>query len=112
MLLSVCLAVFRWLSDFEAQLLTQNVSALNGTWLDVPAAIDYFLITEVTKNPGACVCVCVCAVPDRRSAVPTVQGAVRLLPARLVASVVKTAARCCGLDAAVLCCCRTRLLDA
>jgi hypothetical protein len=22
--------------------------------LDVPAAIDYFIITEITKNPGVC----------------------------------------------------------
>jgi hypothetical protein len=45
------------MNEFEAQLLSQNVSALNSTWLDVPAAIDYFLITEITKNPGVC-CVC------------------------------------------------------
>jgi hypothetical protein len=36
--------------DFEANLLSLPVANLTA-WLDVPAAIDYFIITEVAKNP-------------------------------------------------------------
>ena len=39
------------MNDFEGNLLSLPVSNLTG-WLDVPAAIDYFIITEITKNPG------------------------------------------------------------
>lgn len=39
------------MNDFEGNLLSLPVSNLTG-WLDVPAAVDYFLITEITKNPG------------------------------------------------------------
>lgn len=39
------------MNDFEAQLLSKPVANLSSV-LDVPAAIDYFIITEITKNPG------------------------------------------------------------
>jgi hypothetical protein len=39
------------MNDYEAKLLSLPVGELAG-WLDVPAAIDYFIITEITKNPG------------------------------------------------------------
>jgi hypothetical protein len=41
------------LNDFEADLLSKPVVNLSSV-LDVPAAIDYFIITEITKNPGKC----------------------------------------------------------
>jgi hypothetical protein len=39
------------MNDFEAQLLSKPVANLSSV-LDVQAAIDYFIITEITKNPG------------------------------------------------------------
>lgn len=52
-LLHLCAAACRWMNDFEGNLLSLPVSNLTGgSWLDVPAAIDYFIITEITKNPG------------------------------------------------------------
>lgn len=42
------------MNDFEAQLLSLPVANLSSV-LDVPAAIDYFIVTEITKNPGGCV---------------------------------------------------------
>ena len=41
----------RWLNTFEAKLLREPVANLTDV-LDVPAAINYFIITEITKNPG------------------------------------------------------------
>lgn len=40
----------RWLNNFESDLLTKPLSNLSEV-LDIPAAIDYFIGTEVTKNP-------------------------------------------------------------
>eukprot|EP00879_Flechtneria_rotunda_P006440 GHRR01006769.1.p1 GENE.GHRR01006769.1~~GHRR01006769.1.p1 ORF type:complete len:491 (+),score=142.61 GHRR01006769.1:191-1663(+) len=40
----------KWMNDFESQLLAKPTSELSSI-LDIPAAIDYFLGTEVTKNP-------------------------------------------------------------
>ena len=54
---SVCcplLIVCRYVNDMEHALLaaSRNTSAGNySQFLDVPAAIDYFLVTEITKNP-------------------------------------------------------------
>jgi hypothetical protein len=39
------------MNEFEANLLSLPVANLTN-WLDVPAAIDYFIITEIAKNPG------------------------------------------------------------
>jgi hypothetical protein len=38
------------MNAFEAALLARGVANMTGL-LDVPAAADYFLATEVTKNP-------------------------------------------------------------
>ncbi|WIA37032.1 hypothetical protein OEZ86_014016 [Tetradesmus obliquus] len=40
----------RWMNDFEATLLQRGTTNMSNL-LDVPAAVDYFLATEVTKNP-------------------------------------------------------------
>ncbi|KAF6264711.1 coth protein-domain-containing protein [Scenedesmus sp. NREL 46B-D3] len=40
----------RWMNAFEAALLARGTANMTGL-LDVPAAADYFLATEVTKNP-------------------------------------------------------------
>lgn len=45
------------MNDFEAQLLSQPVN--NNSLLDLPAAIDYFIITEISKNPGGSTPACV-----------------------------------------------------
>lgn len=45
-----CRSFVSWLNDFEAALLAKPVANLTDM-LDVPAAIDYWLATEVTKNP-------------------------------------------------------------
>lgn len=46
------LAAPRWADGFEAALLKQPLDNLTaGNWLDAPAAVDYFLATELTKNP-------------------------------------------------------------
>jgi hypothetical protein len=42
------------MNGFEEKLLSQTSVANITDVLDVPAAIDYFIITEITKNPGAC----------------------------------------------------------
>lgn len=44
------------MNDFEAALLGGNMTAV-GRYFDVPAAVDYMLGTELTKNPDGYRCV-------------------------------------------------------
>lgn len=43
------------MNDFEAALLGGNMTAV-GRYFDVPAAVDYMLGTELTKNPDGYRC--------------------------------------------------------
>jgi hypothetical protein len=42
------------MNSFEEKLLSRTSVTNITDVLDVPAAIDYFIITEITKNPGVC----------------------------------------------------------
>jgi hypothetical protein len=46
-----------YVNDFEAALLSNNATAYREL-LDVPAAVDYLLGTELTKNPDGYRCAC------------------------------------------------------
>lgn len=62
----------RYTNDFEAALLSGDSQAYS-TFLDVPAAIDYMLGTELTKNPDGYRWVCgvrVCVCTSARFAMP------------------------------------------